>query len=320
VKRTLLARAAGRSWRLPKGLALFFAGIALAWAGTSYTDLLSALAHRESSMNPASVNSETHYIGLFQMGEAALQDVGVYAGDSTRTNDWIGGWTGRYGVTSKAAFLADPQAQVQAETAYLNLIWSSYLVPQGAASYLGRTINGITVTQSGLVAAAHLVGAGNVLNWLRSNGGTVPADGNGTLMTEYLQRFAGYSLSPAAPAYAAVLAATPTGGVATIVTPSTPYSTPAPLVNAAPLFRSGGVAAPTYATAADGFLGATGYAMSDVRAFMTLLIGALILLWYARTLLSSWQGFSNGTLTLFGLNRNAVHGAIVVMLLVYLIW
>ena len=176
----------GRAWQLPRAVVLFFAVIALAWAGTTFTDLLSALSQRESSGNASAVNTQTHYIGLFQMGEAALQDVGVYSGDGTRTNDWTGGWTGRYGVTSQAAFLADPNAQIQAETAYLNLVWNRYLVPQGAASYLGQTINGIAITQSGLVAASHLVGFGNVLTWLRSNGTTAPADGNGTRMTEYL--------------------------------------------------------------------------------------------------------------------------------------
>lgn len=310
----------GRAWQLPRAVVLFFAVIALAWAGTTFTDLLSALSQRESSGNASAVNTQTHYIGLFQMGEKALQDVGVYAGDRTQPNDWTGGWSGRYGVTSQAAFLADPNAQIQAETAYLNLVWSRYLVPQGAASYLGQTINGIAITQSGLMAASHLVGFGNVLTWLRSNGATAPADGNGTRMTEYLQRFAGYSISATPPSYSALRAASPTGGTATIVTPSAPYATVAPLVTAAPLLSAGGAASPIYATAADGFLGATGYRMSDVRNFLVLLVAALITLWFGYTLTSSWQGFATGKLSILNLKSNAIQGSLVVMLLMYIIW
>lgn len=302
-----------------RALLLFFAGIALAWAGTTYTDFLAALGKRESSLNPAADNAKTHYIGLFQMGEAALQDVGVYKGDGTKTNDWLGGWTGKYGASSKAAFLADPNAQIQAETAYLNRVWNSYLAPYGAGNYLGKTINGILITQSGLVAASHLVGAGKVKTWLSSNGATAPVDGSGTRMTEYLQKFGGYALSATAPTYAALLAATPTGGASTIVTPSTPYATTAPLVTAPPLLPGISAAAPSYANAAEGFHGATGYQMGDVRAVFVLLTAALVLLWFARTFVSTWAGFTDGKLTLPHIGNNAVQGAIVVLILMYLL-
>ena len=305
--------------RLVKATTLFFAGIALAWAGTTYTDFLAALGKRESALNPAADNATTHYVGLFQMGEAALQDVGVYKGDGTKTNDWLGGWTGKYGASSKAAFLADPNAQIQAETAYLNLVWNSYLAPYGAGNYVGKTINGILITQSGLVAAAHLVGHGKVKTWLSSNGATVPADGSGTKMTEYLQKFGGYTLSATAPTYAAILAATPTGGAGTIITPSSPYTTPTPLVTAPALLPGISAAAPSYANAAEGFHGATGYQMGDVRAVFVLLTAALVLLWFARTFVSTWAGFTDGKLTLPHIGNNAVQGAIVVLILMYLI-
>jgi hypothetical protein len=168
------------------------------------------------------------------------------------------------------------------------------------------------------VAASHLVGAGNVKQWLATNGATAPADGSGTKMTEYLQRFAGYSLNAVPPSYASVRAATPTGGTGKIVTPSSPYVTTAPLVDAAPLMGSGGTG-PSYTTAADGFHGATGYNMDEVRNLIVLLVAALVVLWYARTLTSSWQGYSGGTLSIFDLKSNVVQGAVVVMLLIYLI-
>lgn len=310
---------AGRRWRVPKALLLFLAGMAVVWAATTFTDFLGALAQRESSMNPGSINSKTHYMGLFQMGEGALQDVGVYGGDGTQTNDWLGAWSGKYGATSKAAFLANPDAQIQAETAYLNKVWNSYLAPKGAASYLGQTINGITITQSGLVAAAHLVGQGKVLDWLASNGRIQPADGNGTRLTEYLQRFAGYSLSTTAPSYAAIRAASPTGGTTTILTPPTGSATQAPRVTAGPLFSLGG-GAPSYATPAEGFAGATGYQMSDVSRFISRLVMAAAITWLAYTVLASWRGFASGAQALTAFKLNIMRATVMTLILTVLLW
>ena len=51
-----------------------------------------------------------------------------------------------------------------------------------------------------------------------------------------------------------------------------------------------------------------------------LLVAALVTLWYAYTLTSSWQGFSEGRLSLVNLKSNAIQGSIVVMLMMYIIW
>ena len=53
---------------------------------------------------------------------------------------------------------------------------------------------------------------------------------------------------------------------------------------------------------------------------MMLLVAALVTLWYAYTLTSSWQGFSEGRLSLVNLKSNAIQGSIVVMLMMYIIW
>lgn len=302
-----------------RGVLLFFAVIALAWAGTTFVDYLAALAQRESSMKPSVINGYG-YVGLFQMGEAALQDIGVYAGDNTTANDWKGQWSGKYGATSRTAFLSDPDAQIKAETAYLNLVWNNYLAPQGAADYIGQTIGGVTVTQSGLMAAAHLVGANKVLAWLQSGGTVLPADGNGTTVLNYMQSFGGYSVNNnQAPTYNALLAATPSGG-AGVPAVSTGSVTQAPTAYSTGTVLGNPIATPTYATPAEGFAGASGHQTTDVRTLITLIIGALILLWFGNTLISSWSGYANGTATLPDLHANVVRGAIVVMLFMCLVW
>ena len=58
--------------------------------------------------------------------------------------------------------------------------------------YDGKLVNGILVTESGLLAAAHLVGPGSVKKWVRN--GRMFEDGNGIKLTEYIQTFNGYQL------------------------------------------------------------------------------------------------------------------------------
>ena len=48
------------------------------------------------------------------------------------------------------------------------------------------------VTESGLLAAAHLGGAGSVKKWFRT--GKVRKDGNGVKITTYMTKFSGYKL------------------------------------------------------------------------------------------------------------------------------
>ncbi len=296
------------TWRKHGLWGLLFVALA-AWAGTTYPDFLKALGQRESSMNQFAVN-RYGYAGLFQMGSLALQD----AGYKTAT----GAWTGKDGINSQADYLADAQAQVNAVTAYQQKA-EAFILSQHLDIAFGTTVNGVQITASGLIAGYHLVGPGALRNYI--NNGIVASDGNGVPITTYIQQFADYGLPVNGTTYASVVAATPTGGVATIVTPpSVSYATTAPLVNMSPLLLPSVATTPTYATAAAGFQGATGYAMGDVRALMMLLVAALVLLWFGYTLTSSWQGFSAGTLTVFNLKSNVIQGSIVVMLLMYIIW
>ena len=59
--------------------------------------------------------------------------------------------------------------------------------------YNGKIVRGILVTESGILAAAHLGGAGSVKKWFRT--GKVRKDGNGVKITSYMVRFGGYTLN-----------------------------------------------------------------------------------------------------------------------------
>ena len=58
--------------------------------------------------------------------------------------------------------------------------------------YEGKVVYGVLVTESGILAAAHLGGAGSVKKWFRS--GKVKTDANGVKITSYMKRFGGYKL------------------------------------------------------------------------------------------------------------------------------
>ena len=59
--------------------------------------------------------------------------------------------------------------------------------------YCGQTFQGIYITESGVLAAAHLAGAGNVRKFFRK--GYEFKDGFGTKMTTYMTQFSGYHLN-----------------------------------------------------------------------------------------------------------------------------
>tara|TARA_R110002049_G_scaffold45022_2_gene131589 strand:+ start:8828 stop:9028 length:201 start_codon:yes stop_codon:yes gene_type:complete len=56
-------------------------------------------------------------------------------------------------------------------------------------------MNGIKITESGILAAAHLSGAGNVKKFLRSGGSERFSDAYGASIQSYLRKFANYNVS-----------------------------------------------------------------------------------------------------------------------------
>ena len=61
--------------------------------------------------------------------------------------------------------------------------------------YIGKTINGVKITESGLLAGAHLLGAGGLSAYLKSDGKAKAIDRSGTHVSKYLEQFADYDIS-----------------------------------------------------------------------------------------------------------------------------
>ncbi len=106
-------------------------------------------------------------LGRYQLTPPGLQAAGM--------TDDNGRWSGKYGIHSRAEFLADPEAQEKALTDYLNDNIRQ-LRANGAFAHIGETIDGVKarfpVTRAGIIAAAHRQGApatSSYLNKIKAN-------------------------------------------------------------------------------------------------------------------------------------------------------
>ena len=160
-------------------------------------DFYRDLGQRESSGNYEVVN-RLGYVGKYQMGEAALVDCGYYVETAQKgnysNNDWSGKFTGKDGIYSLEDFKKNHAVQEKAQLQYKKLQWK-YLQNVGADKYIGQVINGYKITASGLLAGAHLAGAGGVIKYLKSAGKNNTKDSNGTSVESYMKNFAKYDVS-----------------------------------------------------------------------------------------------------------------------------
>jgi hypothetical protein len=92
---------------------------------------------------------------------------------------------------SRTEFINNPELQEYAM--HQNLLYNKKRLKRYIKKYDGTIINGILITESGLLAAAHLGGAGSVKKWFRT--GKARKDGNGVKITSYMKQFGGYDLN-----------------------------------------------------------------------------------------------------------------------------
>ena len=136
----------------------------------SHQQFLEAIGHRESSNNYSVVN-EFGYMGKYQFGKATLKGLGI--------------------DVTKEEFINDHRLQEKAM--HMLLSHNRKKLKRYIKKYEGQIIHGILITESGILAAAHLAGQGNVRKFLKN--GFVFEDGNGTKMTSYMKQFGGYILN-----------------------------------------------------------------------------------------------------------------------------
>ena len=137
-----------------------------------------------------------HYLGKYQLGRSAFRDIFEVTynidKDGKRIPDFSKGdeqyeWAQR-NVELGNWKEADQDICFEKWVAILKV----YLEDEIKAIDEIKEINGIQLTESGLIAAAHLCGSGAVKKFINSDGRVIAADANDVRLTEYLEKFAGY--------------------------------------------------------------------------------------------------------------------------------
>ena len=141
------------------------------YLGKSFVGFKEALAFKESRGDYFSVNT-LGYLGKYQFGAETLKMIGIY---------------------NPAAFLSNPALQEKAFIA--NAERNKWILRRDIKNFVGKKINGVVITESGILAAAHLAGPGSVKKYLRSYGVQDHEDSYGTSVQYYIKKFSGYDTS-----------------------------------------------------------------------------------------------------------------------------
>tara|TARA_B100000768_G_scaffold82036_1_gene77756 strand:- start:11083 stop:11739 length:657 start_codon:yes stop_codon:yes gene_type:complete len=96
-------------------------------------------------------------------------------------------------VRNGTNFLNDPE--LQEKVFLLNIQRNKWILRKDIKWFVGATINGSRITESGILAAAHLSGPGNVKKYLRGNGKDNFKDALGTSISFYIDYFKDFDLS-----------------------------------------------------------------------------------------------------------------------------
>jgi len=130
---------------------------------------LTDIGFRESG-NRYDITNTWGYMGKYQFGKATLKGLG-------------------FKVTRKE-FLNNPQLQEEAMMALL--LHNKEKLQKYIDVFDGKTINGMYISESGILAAAHLGGQGSVKRYFKN--GRVFKDAYGTKITSYMELFSGYDI------------------------------------------------------------------------------------------------------------------------------
>lgn len=138
------------------------------FTGRFFIGFKEALAFKESQGKYKKINS-LGYIGKYQFGKETLKTIGIH---------------------DSGFFLNSPKLQ---EKAFVTLLSKNkWELKKEIELYSGKIIDGVLITESGILAAAHLGGVGSVKKFLKSNGEKKCKDRYGSSVKSYMHEFGGY--------------------------------------------------------------------------------------------------------------------------------
>jgi hypothetical protein len=123
------------------------------------------------SGNRYHITNPLGYMGKYQFGKSTLKGLGYHV--------------------SRNEFLNNPELQEEAMLSLL--LYNKEKLQRYIDKYSGMIINGVEISESGILAAAHLGGERSVRRYFEK--GKIFKDGNGTKITSYLSKFSGYDIN-----------------------------------------------------------------------------------------------------------------------------
>jgi hypothetical protein len=148
-----------------------YTNLNIPFTGNFFIGFKEAIAFKESQGKYRKINS-LGYLGKYQFGTETLKTIGIH---------------------NSATFLNNPDLQ---EKAFIALLAKNkWELRDEIEKYEGTVLNGIRVTESGILAAAHLGGVGSVKKYFKNNGKRYLRDAYGTSLRSYMKAFGGYDTS-----------------------------------------------------------------------------------------------------------------------------
>ncbi|TDD94330.1 peptidoglycan-binding protein LysM [Flavobacterium cellulosilyticum] len=161
----------GKEYLFPSKEQKEYTDLNIPFTGKFFIGYKEAIAHKESQGKYKKINS-LGYMGKYQFGKETLKTVGIH---------------------DSSAFLNSPKMQ---EKAFIALLAKNkWILHNVIEKYEGTVVNGIKITESGILAAAHLGGAGSVLKFFKNNGEKHYKDSYGTSIRSYMKAFGGFDTS-----------------------------------------------------------------------------------------------------------------------------
>jgi hypothetical protein len=161
----------GSNYLFPSEKQNDYTNLNIPFTGNFFIGFKEAIGYRESESKYKKVNS-LGYLGKYQFGIETLKSVGVH---------------------NSSAFLNSPEMQ---EKAFIALLaQNKWELKKEIEKYSGTLLNGIYVTESGILAAAHLGGPGSVKKYFKNKGKRYFRDAYGTSIRSYMKAFGGYDTS-----------------------------------------------------------------------------------------------------------------------------
>lgn len=161
----------GKHYLFPSEKQNEYTNLNVPYTGKFFVGYKEAIALKESQGKYKKVNS-LGYMGKYQFGEETLKTIGIHNSNQ---------------------FLNSPKMQEKAFVALLAK--NKSLLKDVIDKYEGQVVAGILVTESGILAAAHLGGAGSVKKFFKHEGRRYFKDAYGTSIRSYMRDFGGYETS-----------------------------------------------------------------------------------------------------------------------------